>query len=77
MGIDICGRIVIRPHVEEPSRWLPVVNVMLLADPSTEMFSWLFGIRTRDDGFAPIAAERGLPTDVSDTSRRRSMTAPS
>lgn len=69
MGIDICGWVEIRLVAEEPAIWGPVVNVGLLADRSTEMFSWLFGVRKRDDGFAPIAAKRGLPTDVSDTTK--------
>jgi hypothetical protein len=69
MGIDILGWVEIRPVKEEPTLWLPVVDVGLLADRSTEMFSWLYGVRKRDDGFVPIAAERGLPTDVSDRTK--------
>lgn len=70
MGTDIYGWVEFRNPVSE--QWDSIIKLdSLLGDRNYEVFAWLFGICRKHDmpvlrDFAPIAAERGLPPDVSD-----------
>ena len=69
MGVDICGSVEFRDAVLDEFRgwkvWYAVINAGIILDRSCAMFGSLFGVRNPTD-FAPVAANRGLPDDVSE-----------
>ncbi|MFI0479646.1 hypothetical protein [Actinomadura sp. 9N215] len=62
MGTDIYGWIEIRDGTQG---WRPETELSdLYSDRDYDAFAWLFGLRNIGD-FQPLAANRGLPVDVS------------
>jgi hypothetical protein len=51
-----------------PDTWSGLIRVAPFADRNYEVFSWLFGVRNHGE-FAPLAAQRGLPEDVSEETK--------
>lgn len=68
MGVNIFGSVEFRNAALDEGRdwkdWHAVINAGIVLDQSYTMFGSLFGVRNRTS-FAPIAACRGLPDDVS------------
>ena len=74
MGCDITGWVEFsnttwRHRQVEGARWLPVLDAGFLLGRNYDLFGSLFGVRNATD-FAPVAADRGLPTDLSELTRR-------
>ena len=74
MGCDITGWVEFSDTT--PSRrhagrawWSPVLDAGFLLGRDYDLFGSLFGVRNGTD-FAPVAADRGLPTDLSELARR-------
>lgn len=66
MGTDIRGYVEIRSPWTEA--WRSVVEIRPLVGRNRDAFGCLFGVRNTAR-FAPIAAQRGLPDDLSDEVR--------
>ncbi len=62
MGTDIHGWIEVKSPITED--WLAIVQVWPLIYRTYDMFGSLFGVKNRLH-FRPVAANRGVPTDVS------------
>lgn len=54
---------------EEGAQWWAAINVRLILSRNYALFGSLFGVRNATD-FAPVAADRGLPTDLSQKAGR-------
>lgn len=61
MGTDITGFVEVRPASGQT--WGRVIDTALLVRRNYDMFGSLFGIENYAN-FAPLAAERGLPADI-------------
>jgi hypothetical protein len=71
MGTDIHGVIECRPEACEPAThaWVYAMDLELVYQTRNyDAFGCLFGV-TNFAGFAPVAADRGLPADVSRRTR--------
>lgn len=75
MGVDIYGWVEIRESVDNTTQvalsWEGLLDINLIVERSYGMFGSLFGVRN-EDGFAPVAAHRGIPFDASTAVRRDS-----
>ena len=70
MGTDIDGWIECRREIIDDEGWIPAIDLGLLyLGRDYRVFGNLFGIRNRTD-IQPLAAERGLPDDVSEQVRK-------
>jgi hypothetical protein len=74
MGCDITGWVEFSDRERdlghaEGARWLPVLDAGFLLGRDYNLFGSLFGVRNATD-FAPVAADRGLPTDLSEVAGR-------
>lgn len=69
MEVDIHGSVEFRDANLDEGRdwkdWYAVINAGIILDRSYAMFGSLFGVRNPTD-FVPVAADRGLPDDVSE-----------
>jgi hypothetical protein len=73
MGTDINGWVEIKSLLSED--WLPAIcNVTVLVERNYDAFGCLFGVKNHAH-FRPIAAERGLPEDLSPEVRQQSEKA--
>jgi hypothetical protein len=72
VGTDIYGMIEVRdlPQWQDPIAWTAAMDLGLLySGRSYDAFSCLFGVRDFA-GFRPVAADRGLPADAAEPTRR-------
>lgn len=67
MGTDIYGWVEIKNPNSQT--WMGVMSIEYVAERNYRLFSVLFGGRYRVSGFTPIAADRGIPDDLSPEAR--------
>jgi hypothetical protein len=68
MGTDMDGWVEYGVSGPSPqtTEWFPVISLSCLPSRDYDLFARLFGVRNRA-GISPIAANRGIPPDVSFT----------
>jgi hypothetical protein len=78
MGTDINGWVEGRPDwADEDDPWVAIINVGMILGRSYETFRRLFGVRLyENDPIVPLAANRGLPADMSLTVQKETALAP-